>query len=224
MNKSDIVHLLAEKRGYRRCLVLRTPLTGPDCAVDPKRFDTYTEIKYRCPGSKRGVEGVTLQPCDVALIDPWHSYSSSLRDLRAVFNVLSPGGALVCHDCWPPDDPKIIDPDGFPTPTQPWSGVTYQAWVDFVTTNDVSYCTVDTDYGVGVAFKGEVPGLRKHRLCPGWLDIETLWDVNNSYAILQGLCRPLLNLVSPSDFVQRISDSTNMDAAKDSATNPIITQ
>jgi hypothetical protein len=189
MTKSDIVHWLAMQRGYRRCLVLRTPLTGQDCAVDPKLFDTYTEIKYRCPGAEGGSQGVTLQPCDIALIDPWHSYDCSMRDLQAVFAALAPGGALVCHDCWPHKE-ETTHPDGGHRCLEgkEWSGQTYRAWVDFVLgRDDLRYCTVDTDFGCGVAFKE-----------PGLFVCRPL--VQPTYQQLAGPQRHLLNLITPKEF------------------------
>ncbi len=55
MNKNDIVHLLAARFGFRRYLELRTPYTGPDCAVEERRFDSVTRILYQSPISAAGV-------------------------------------------------------------------------------------------------------------------------------------------------------------------------
>lgn len=159
MTKNDIVHLLAEKRGYRRCLVLRTALTGPDCNVDPKRFDVYTEIKYECEGTPgKGIPRDNIafgHSFDVALLDPWHTYEASLRDLQTAFNLLPSGGALVCHDCWPHKE-ETTHPDGWHACLEgkEWSGQTFRAWADFVNgRSDLRHCTVDVDYGVGIAIK-----------------------------------------------------------------------
>jgi hypothetical protein len=87
---------------------------------------------------------------DVVFVDPWHEYDTSRRDLAAAFDLAVAGGAIVVHDCNPPRA-DVAMPEVSPVE---WCGVTYRAYVDFVTArDDLAYYTVDTDYGVGVIRK-----------------------------------------------------------------------
>jgi hypothetical protein len=90
------------------------------------------------------------QRVDIALIDSYHDYECSFRDLVEGFRLLKVGGTLVVHDCLPPGvelaQPKFIPGE--------WCGVTYQAFIDFVSYRpDLTFYTVDTDYGCGVIHK-----------------------------------------------------------------------
>lgn len=200
MNKSDIVHLLQARFGYRRYLELRTPATGPDCRVDPARFDSFTKVTYQCPRVSGGIarEGCldpvrAAAPPDIALLDPWHSHEQSRRDFEEVFDLLAPGGAIVCHDCWPPGD--IVSSDGWrgiPSGAL-WSGETYAAYIDFVTARtDLDYVTVDADYGCGVIFKRPGP--------PVDPTLVREWQANRSHAWLAAQGHALLRLLSPAEF------------------------
>ncbi|WP_244604525.1 MULTISPECIES: hypothetical protein [Mesorhizobium] len=64
--------------------------------------------------------------------------------------MVSPGGAVVVHDCLPPHraaaNPSFFDGE--------WCGVTYKAYIDFVLGNpDLDYFTIDADYGCGIILK-----------------------------------------------------------------------
>jgi hypothetical protein len=39
---------------------------------------------------------------DIMLVDPFHEYETSLRDIVAAFDLVVPGGIIVVHDCLPP--------------------------------------------------------------------------------------------------------------------------
>lgn len=92
---------------------------------------------------------------DIILCDPWHLYSTSLRDIETAFELLKPGGILIVHDC-KPYSADIATP--LPIPGS-WCGVTYQAYLDFVLANGhkLKYYTVDIDYGCGVIIKRKKP-------------------------------------------------------------------
>jgi hypothetical protein len=87
---------------------------------------------------------------DIILVDPYHEYDTSYRDLRQAFDLIDEGGVLVVHDCRPPNAaisvPQFIQ--GM------WCGVTYKAYLDFVCERrDLEYQTVDVDYGCGLISK-----------------------------------------------------------------------
>ena len=174
-NKAHLINYLAEVRGYRHYLELCTPTSGGRYAeIDRSKFATCLRLMYQCPESYVPADGLTIdyrttgldiseclsrmredgQCVDIALIDSFHEYESSLRDLREGFRLISEGGTLVVHDCLPPTaelaQPKFIPGE--------WCGVTYQAFIDFVSNrDDLEFYTVDTDYGCGIIHKQAKP-------------------------------------------------------------------
>ena len=171
-------------------------MTGPDCQVDvglKRSVDEVKQVVYKCPAVPGGIEfsEIEFPEFQIALLDPWHSYEASLRDLQTVYARLPEGGALVCHDCWPREE--ITKPDGWDACMRggEWSGETWRAWIDFATWASVPYWTVDADYGCGVIFKGME------------LNVE-IAPLNASYRYLAGEGKGLLNLTPPSVFIEGV--------------------
>lgn len=173
--KTDIVHALAARFGYRRYLEFATSMTGHQYRrIDRGRFeecrrllyntpDDFADglpIDYRASGFDIAIPLAAIaregRRFDVILVDPYHEYRQSRRDLESALALLAPGGALVVHDCLPPDE-EVAQPhfrEGA------WCGVTYKAFVDFVIAHrELRYVTVDTDYGCGIVRKA-APSLR----------------------------------------------------------------
>ncbi|MBN8936640.1 MAG: hypothetical protein J0I13_10240 [Rhizobiales bacterium] len=169
LGKMDIVHRLMDRFGYSRYLEIATSTTGlyhheikrGRLAVCrrllynlPPDFSDGQPIDYACAGldispalTAIAAEGVRF---DIMLVDPYHGYEQSYRDIAEAFTMLEPGGALVVHDCLPPDE-SLARPEFTPGS---WCGVTYKAYLDFVLGRaDLRYLTVDTDYGCGVVRK-----------------------------------------------------------------------
>ncbi len=176
MNKAGIVNHLAKVHAYRHYLELCTRTTGRQYAeIDRSLFAICKRLMYRCPGGLR--DGIPIDyrspdldiaealgaikrehlTFDIALIDPFHEYGTSWRDLDEGFKLIGPGGALVVHDCLPPRRELVS-----PTYTEgDWCGVTYAAYIDFVSEHDdLDFYTVDTDYGCGVIKKRGGPSGR----------------------------------------------------------------
>ena len=175
--KVEIIRHLADTNGYRKYLEICTPTTGVAYAnVDRTKFEVCHRLMYRCPdGFDDGMKidfrspDLDISKCigqikdqnllyDVMLVDPWHEYETSLRDLKDAFDLIRVGGSIVVHDCLPPNEevttPHYI-PDG-------WAGVTYKAYLDFVLARtDLRYFTIDTDWGCGVIGKLHPPATPK---------------------------------------------------------------
>jgi hypothetical protein len=166
--KAEIINHLAAVHSFRRYLEVCCSSTGWKFSrIDRTRLEAY-RLMYRCADHVsdgfavdfrsgdadiscclREINGRGLV-YDVVLVDPFHEYETSLRDIAAAFELIEPGGYLVVHDCLPPEQslagPRYQEGE--------WCGVTYKAYLDFVTgRDDLVYYTVDTDYGCGVIRK-----------------------------------------------------------------------
>ena len=148
---------------------------------------------------------------NVILVDPFHEYEPSARDLRVAVDLLKPTGTIIVHDCLPRDGtiavPEYID--GF------WCGVAYKAYLDFVLAGEsLIFCTVDTDYGCGV-IRRNVSLSAFQRIARRALrmitrddrdDVVRQWmgagkDYDAAFSLLQAHAGPLLNLVTADEFL-----------------------
>jgi hypothetical protein len=167
--KADLINHLADARGYRYYLEVCTPTSGGRYAeIKRSKFASCLRLMYRCPESYHDgmaidyrITDLDITECltrmrddarrvDIALLDSFHEYEQSLRDLTEGFGLISEGGTLVVHDCMPPRV-EIAQPKFMPGE---WSGATYEAFIDFVSNrSDLEFYTVDTDYGCGIIHK-----------------------------------------------------------------------
>src|SRR5580704_1257956 len=120
--KIEIVGLLAAKYEFRRYLELCTPTTGNYYkGLDRRVLSTTHRLMYNCPAGF--VDGSTvdfrsdsleISQClaeirgkglryDIILVDPFHEYDTSYRDILEAFDLIDEGGMLVVHDCLPPN-------------------------------------------------------------------------------------------------------------------------
>lgn len=228
--KIDIINELSAIHGYRKYLEICTPTTGRLYgALDRNRFPTCHRLMYRCPaefddGLPIDLRSPNLDIADcvetirerglkyeVILVDPFHEYELSARDLREAFNLLPPNGTIVVHDCFPRDAaialPVFHEGD--------WCGVTYKAYLDFVLANErLTFCTIDTDYGCGVVrpnvssstsppIDDRTPrtAVRNDRglIVSQWKQIGD--DFDAAFRLLQAHAGPLLNLVTVDEFL-----------------------
>jgi hypothetical protein len=221
-NKAHIVNYLAGVRGYRRYLELCCASTGWRYAeIDRSKLLDCRRLIYRCPdefddGLPVDYRSGTLdigacldkiaaedRSFDIVLVDSWHEYATSWRDLNEAFRLIGEGGMLVVHDCLPPRA-EIAGPE--PMPGE-WCGVSYQAYIDFVTgRDDVAYYTVDADYGCGVVRKLAGPSAARAtcagaELLAGWRGQRD--DPLAAFAFLQAHKQILLNLITADEFFAR---------------------
>lgn len=136
----------ARQLGFQPCMRLVYRATEPPLDGLSVDFTSADEDIAACLNDTR-LKGRTF---DIVFVDPHHTYECSARDIREAFRMVSPGGAVVVHDCLPPNR-AAANPSFF---HGEWCGVTYKAYIDFVLGNpDLDYFTVDADYGCGVILK-----------------------------------------------------------------------
>ena len=216
--KADIANHLADIRGYRSYLEICIPTTGLRYAeVDRSKFDTCHRFMYRCPdhfddGMSIDFRSADLeiadcirqirdQRYDVILVDPFHAYETSLRDLRLALDLLADGGTVIVHDCDPPSEEVATTQFN----AESWAGVTYKAYLDFVTErDDLVYFTVDTDWGCGVIRK-KSPFIKQTAASEG-NSLAIQWrrfgdDYQSAFRFLQANKVALLKLITVEEFL-----------------------
>ncbi|MBI3702437.1 MAG: hypothetical protein HY244_00965 [Rhizobiales bacterium] len=228
--KVDLINELSVIHGYRKYLEICTATTGNMYrGIDRARFSTCQRLMYRCPAEfDDGLPidfrstNLDISDCarairaremtyDVILVDSFHEYEPSARDLREAVNLLNPTGTIIVHDCFPRDRaitaPELIVGD--------WCGVTYKAYLDFVLASEnLLFCTVDTDYGCGVIRRYAIlTALQRiaHRASriiarEDRQDATRHWvhagdDFDATFKLLQAYSKPLLNLVTVEEFL-----------------------
>lgn len=82
---------------------------------------------------------------DLAVVDPFHSYASSLECLELGLDLLRPGGTMLVHDCLPP--PHLT---GETYVGDAWCGVTFAAFRDLCRSRGLAWFTLAADFGLGV--------------------------------------------------------------------------
>jgi hypothetical protein len=225
--KTALINELAAIHGYRSYLEICTPTTGKLYAtVDSDRYTTCHRLMYRCPEKfddgfpidyrssgvdiERQIRAIraTGRKYDVILVDPFHEYETTIRDLREACGLVKSNGTILVHDCFPTDE-KIVDPryqDGS------WCGVTYKAYIDFVlATPRLWFCTVDTDFGCGVLRqrpqstrddRATLPFIAessKRLAIQDWRQAGS--DYTKTFRLLQVYATTLLNLVTVEEFL-----------------------
>jgi hypothetical protein len=223
--KVDVVKHLATLNGYTRYLEIATTTTGVRFAdAQAFGFETCLRLLYKCPQDFEDGKPIDfrspdldISSClaslaersllfDIVFVDSHHTYECSARDLSAAFALVRDGGAIVVHDCDPPN-PELAAPDFC---VGSWCGVTYKAYIDFVLTNpQIDYCTVDADFGCGVIIRRASSDARE---MPASCDLrsdreqlEAAWyalgnDFAGAYAFFERHKAVLLNLLSVDAF------------------------
>ena len=177
--KTDIINWLVKTHGYRSYLEICTVGTG-GCfrEIDGSTLLICHRLMSRCPDDFSDgmtidfrIAGSDIWDCvqqlktrqlryDVILVDPWHEYHPSYRAIEAALELVAERGTIIVHDCLPPTK-RCANPTYLPGE---WCGVTYKAFIDFVLSRgDITYQTVDVDYGCGIIRKRRFDGDKMFR-------------------------------------------------------------
>ena len=212
-DKTDIIHFLSDLNGYSSYLEICTSMTGGLYhKIDRPRFKRCHRLMYRCPSSYDDGMDINFRSSDmrtkelfetihalgvrydIALVDPFHTYDISYRDLIDALGVITDRGTVVVHDCFPHSE-DLVAPDWAPT----WCGLTFMAFIDFLRDHpELAYTTVDTDYGCGVFRRGSTRPTITAELVNGWDAIRH--DAKAAYRFMSENKGPLLNVMSVEAF------------------------
>lgn len=167
VRKWDVVDSLRRQIGARSYAQIVSNSTSYDMLQRPElnSFGSITAFMYACDFQRAGRPEIAHLPtleqieatvrrnhvrADIIFADPWHSYDDSLRVLRLAYDMLTPGGYLVVHDC-NPDQPEytVSLPESFHAC---WCGETWRAFLDFTANlpESTEWWVLASDLGVGV--------------------------------------------------------------------------
>ena len=219
-NKTDLIHIISGRLKLRNYLELCTPTAGCRFGeIDRARFSSARRLMYVCPTdfddglpidhkiADFDIEDaltalkLSADKVDICLVDAFHTYDYTTRDLSLAYELLADGGVLVVHDCSPPNE-AWASPTFAPVD---WSGESYRSYLDFVLTrDDLDYCTVDVDYGCGIIFKNRIAdmvGPVEPKLVAEWFEVH-----NDDQLALRFFFKnraKLLRLMPGKDFVRK---------------------
>jgi hypothetical protein len=129
---------------------------------------------------------------DVILVDPYHTFEQSVKDIETALRLVSDQGVIVVHDCNPPEEELIREtwvPGG-------WCGQTYQSFLDFRLRNPyIETFVVDIDYGCGIIRK-RYPALK-----PLFLEDGLQFSDIVKWEYFYENRKKLLNLITVEEFL-----------------------
>ncbi|MBI5156600.1 MAG: hypothetical protein HZA58_01155 [Acidimicrobiia bacterium] len=206
MQGHELLRDLAAATNAKRCLIVTSEDTGNPFLANLRiaRFETLVSLQYGDlaqdgsasryrPIGQVAREARRLGQFDVAFLDPFHTYRSSLAALRRIGRSTRRHGWMVVHDCYPPYD---YSSDTFRP--GPWCGSTYAAFRDVAMPSDRAWFVVDDDYGLGVLGPLKTGHLIRHVL-PA--ELARRWaraDIDGKRDLLRDHGPQLMRLVEPA--------------------------
>jgi SAM-dependent methyltransferase len=122
---------------------------------------------------------------DLVFVDGLHTFEQARRDALNALRVLRPGGAVVLHDCDPPNAAYT---------SLDCCGTVFRAWLALRAAHPSAYL-VDTDLGCGVLGGPPLPDLRRLEPTPP-LAFDATWGEFNQNR------DAWLGRISPGEFVE----------------------
>jgi len=223
-NKTDLIHLISKRLKLRNYLELCTTGSGHRYReIIRTRFRTARRLMYVCPSDfddglpidykiadfdiEHAITELKLgaDKVDICLVDGFHTYDCTTRDLTYAYEILADGGVLVVHDCSPTNE-ALASPTFVPGQ---WCGVAYRGYLDFVLTrDDFDYCTVDVDFGCGIILKNrsmDLVGPVEPKVIAEWFDVHN--DDQLAFRFFSKNRAKLLRLISGKKFVRSFNPS-----------------
>ena len=209
MTRTEILNLLAERLGARKYLEIGVQ-TGRNfeavavawkVGVDPDRRSKatvhWTSDAYFADLDRKPVR----ETFDLVFVDGLHHSDQVERDIRNALRYLTPGGAIVVHDCDPPTERsgqrKVCG--------GVWCGDVFRGWIAFRAGTDRETFTVDTDLGCGVV-------LDRPAGAPALPNVEPDSVSDLSWGDFYAQRAALLGLVSPNVFEEIVSGLPRLDS------------
>ena len=153
----SLANIVLRRSDVRRAAFITSPSTGNPALrdLDTLAANELLLVQYQSDEHLRTLVEQHRDSFDVVFTDPFHTYDASQHCLDACLNLLRPGGLLLSHDCVPP--PEYVD---VTVSEHEWSGVTFAAFRDLMNERGAAWCTLDADFGIGVAIAPETTARR----------------------------------------------------------------
>lgn len=144
----ELANTLLADAGVTRAAIITSPGTGNPAveAFDLLRVHFAVSLQYQSTDEIEELISFGAATFDLVVVDPLHTYESSMQCYERSLELLRPGGLLLSHDCVPP--PEITQPQ---FTRGNWSGVTFAAFRDVMSARQVPWFTLAADFGIGVA-------------------------------------------------------------------------
>jgi hypothetical protein len=144
MNRTELINYLIHQRNARRYLEID--------AYDALNNFSHIHCSFKLttfPHSSDDFFAANQEKFDLIFIDGVHTEEQTLRDISNALERLAINGAIVLHDCMPPDDWHQREPETYKK-GENWNGAVWKAALRIF--NETTYkCTLlDTDWGCGV--------------------------------------------------------------------------
>lgn len=141
-SRMGVISALISARGYKSYLEI-------GCQFDWSFNTVAVDVKVGVDPAMGGTHRMTSDAFfeknkdvfDIIFIDGDHSHPQVLRDIENALAVLSPGGAIVMHDCLP-DTREHESPS--------LCGTAWRAFAKYRENNKLNAITGDFDHGVGI--------------------------------------------------------------------------
>lgn len=180
MARSDLTlgalaNLLLASTETKRAAIITAPETGNFALaeIDLQLARHLVAVQYEHVGEIDAVVAGGRGSFDLVVVDPFHTYESSVGALERCLDLLQPGGILLCHDCVPP--PDYVDPE---FRSREWCGVTFAAFRDVMQSRNAAWCTLAADFGIGIAVAPNAASDATATGAPGFaLRAEGSWTV-----------------------------------------------
>lgn len=159
MNRWDLINRIAARIGARRYLEIGVQAghafsrveVAERVGVDP---DPRSAATLHLPSDAYFAnldESGSAERFDLVFVDGLHHREQVVRDVQNAIRYLTPGGAIVVHDCDPPNERA----GGRAMCGGVWCGDVWKGWIDLRRSLDREAFVVDTDLGCGVILEGE---------------------------------------------------------------------
>lgn len=161
--KTDIINWFGKEYGYTSFLEISTSTTGNRFdQVDSDIFIIKECLNYKVDilsHRKRNIDHnfpilnydehlirIGDKKFDVILVDSFHTFEQSAKDIYIATQLLAKNGVIIIHDCNPMMKRLIGEYH-----KGPWCGQTYEAFIQFHLANPtMEIATVDIDHGCGI--------------------------------------------------------------------------
>ncbi len=118
VRKWDVVDVLRRETGATRFAQIMSATTSPDMLDRPElqRFASVTTLSYASAEQRCEMEVARDLPdlvgvvelarrarlrAEIVFVDPWHTYGDSIVTMLLALEIVTPGGRVIVHDCWP---------------------------------------------------------------------------------------------------------------------------